>query len=353
MCALVIRKLTKQYNARENPALIDLNLSTEPGELLALVGASGSGKSTLLRLIAGLEQADKGSITISGKEVSGPSQHLPPEKRGVGMVFQDFALFPHLTVRQNIQFGLSGMSVAEQQSRADELLEMIHMTSFAERYPNSLSGGEQQRIALARSLAPSPALLLLDEPFSNLDESLKKELRRDVQRIVARTATTTILVTHDINDALTIADRIAILRNGQLQQLDRPEKMYQQPVNPYVASFFGEINLVAAEKRPKGFQTPYGFITAETTNAPENCLLGIRPSAIKIVANSQDKGLRGQAGRRTFMGDIHVIEIQLTAADHPSVNWIAYVPAQQVIETGTSIALQPDPDLLLIFPGTP
>ena len=353
MCALTIQQLSKQYSAKGNPAIRHFSLTIGEGEFLALVGASGCGKSTLLRLIAGLEYADHGSISISGREVSSASRHLPPEKRGVGMVFQDYALFPHLTVRENICFGISAQPAEARQKRTAEMLELIRLPEFADRYPHSLSGGEQQRIALARSLAPSPSLLLLDEPFSNLDESLKAELRLDIRRIVESTGTTTILVTHDMNDALSIADRIAILRHGELQQLDTPEGIYRRPATPYVAAFFGDVNLLPADSEKNGFRTAFGFIPAETGDAPSRCLLGLRPGDIQLIEeDSSGRGLRGIAGQTAFMGDVRSLEVY-PEEGAGSKTLKVHLPGNDQPAPGQEVILLPRPGRLLIFDAIP
>lgn len=213
-----------------------VDLALEPGELLVLVGPSGCGKSTLLRAIAGLEPAS-GIVRVGGRDVGA----LPPERRHIGLVFQDHALFPHLRVAENLTFGTRGMSRADRAKLVDELLELIQLPAIGRRYPHELSGGEQQRVALARALAPRPPVVLLDEPFASLDMSLREELRRDVVAAVRQRGTSALLVTHDRDEALQMGDRVAVMREGRLLQLDRPEAVYEKPVDRFVAGFLGDV----------------------------------------------------------------------------------------------------------------
>ncbi|MDZ7704785.1 MAG: ABC transporter ATP-binding protein [Trueperaceae bacterium] len=218
-----LEHITKTYQDPKHPAVANLDLSLYKGEMLAMLGPSGCGKTTLLRLIAGFETADAGRIVIAGREVTGPRVNLDPEKRNVGFVFQDYALFPHLDVLHNVMFGLRGMSRRTRLKRAKEVIEVVGLNIFSRRYPHQLSGGQQQRVALARALAPEPDLILLDEPFSNLDAALRGSTRTEVRRILKRTGTTALLVTHDQEEALTFADRLAVMRMGALGQLGAPD----------------------------------------------------------------------------------------------------------------------------------
>lgn len=229
--ALRIEGLTRRYGDR---AVVDgVSLEVAPGELLALVGPSGCGKSTLLRMVAGLERADAGRVELAGRDVSA----LPAERRRIGLVFQDHALFGHLRVAQNVAFGLRGLARRDRARRVDELLELVRLAHVARRYPHELSGGEQQRIALARALAPRPEIVLLDEPFASLDELLRDEVRRDVTDALAAQGTAAVLVTHDRDEALALGHRVAVLRDGRLLQCGRPEVVYEQPVDRFVAGF--------------------------------------------------------------------------------------------------------------------
>ncbi len=217
-----------------------LSLSLARGRIGCLLGPSGCGKTTVLRCIAGFEEISGGEIVINGEPVSTPQHHLPAEQRRIGMVFQDYALFPHLTAEQNIGFGLHKLSRAERKMRQDELLTLIGLNEAAKLYPHQLSGGQQQRIALARALAPRPQLLLLDEPFSNLDVELRERLCHDVREIIKREGTTALMVTHDQHEAFAVADDIAIMHQGHIQQWDSAYNLYHRPVNRFVADFIGK-----------------------------------------------------------------------------------------------------------------
>lgn len=241
---LELDHVTRQYTRRDPPALRDLSLQVDPGSILALVGESGSGKTTLLRLICGLERPDAGCVRIGNHCVADDRTWVSPEKRQVGMVFQDGALFPHLTVEQNICYGLKRKCRKHRCQRVESLLCLVGMDGFQQRYPHELSGGERQRLAVVRALAPEPAVVLMDEPFSNLDPALRRSLRTDIQRILRELNTTAILVTHDTEDALNIGDRVAVLRQGEIRQIDTPHRIYHHPVDGYTARIFGTANEV-------------------------------------------------------------------------------------------------------------
>ncbi len=245
MKRLHIEQLEKSYKYGVLPVLTGIDLSLDEGEICAIVGESGSGKSTLLKLIAGLETPDAGTISIQGRAVSTRSEFMPPEKRNIGFVFQDFALFPHLTVEKNIGFGIKNR--AGKAARIRELLETVGLGQHGKKYPNELSGGEQQRVALARAMAPNPSLLLLDEPFSNLDVSLKKEIRSFLFDVIRTSKLSCVFVTHDLEDAMLYADTIAILHEGQIVQKGTPEQLYTKPENAHVAGFFGELNVLCSQ----------------------------------------------------------------------------------------------------------
>jgi iron(III) transport system ATP-binding protein len=238
MSCLQIENIQKSFEPGL-PVLKDLNLKIARGEIIAMVGESGCGKTTLLRLISGFIQQDRGIIRINERVLSGPMNWVEPEKRGVGIVFQDFALFPHMKVEQNVAFGLGKLPPKKKETVVKEILALVGLPNFEKRFPHELSGGQQQRVALARALAPEPEVLLLDEPFNNLDVKIKGETLREVKRIIRATGTTAILVTHDQKEAFSMADRIGILRDGLLLQIDTPMEIYQHPVDDYVAQFLG------------------------------------------------------------------------------------------------------------------
>lgn len=243
--AVTVEGLSASYGAE--PVLTAIDLAVAAGEFVSLLGPSGSGKTTLLRIIAGLERPRHGSVAIGDTTVAGTSW-VPPDRRDVGLVFQDGALFPHLSVAENVAYGLARGERGS--ARIAELLAMVDLSDYADRSPGTLSGGQQQRVAIARALAPAPSVLLLDEPFSALDAALRSQVRSQVHAILREVGVTTIFVTHDQDEAFVMGDRVAVLRNGAIEQVGTPSELYQRPVNPWVAGFVGEANVtrgVAAE----------------------------------------------------------------------------------------------------------
>ena len=268
--------LVKSYADPQQPAVANFDLTVDEGEILSLLGPSGCGKTTLLRLIAGFEEPDSGSVHVGGRQVVGPGTWVPPERRAIGFVFQDYALFPHLTVLQNVAFGVRARSKRERIRRSEEVLDLVGLTVFSKRYPHQLSGGQQQRVALARALAPGPEVILLDEPFSNLDAALREATRDEVRNILKATRTTTILVTHDQEEALTFGDRLAVMRSGWLEQLGTPEEVYKRPRTAFVAKFLGRTNLLHGVASGEVADTLFGPLPV-TRPAEGRVLLSLRP----------------------------------------------------------------------------
>ncbi|MEW5786673.1 MAG: ABC transporter ATP-binding protein [Pseudomonadota bacterium] len=242
---LALDHIAQSYGAK--PVLHDVSFSLSPGQIGCLLGPSGCGKTTALRLVAGFEKPDAGEIRIAGELVARPGFSLAPEKRRVGLVFQDYALFPHLTVAGNVAFGLAHLGPADRAWRVDEMLELVGLVQEADAFPHQLSGGQQQRVALARALAPRPRLLLLDEPFSNLDVELREKLSLEVRDILKHEAITALLVTHDQHEAFAMADVIGVMHKGMVQQWDSPYNLYHQPANRFVANFIGQGVLLPGE----------------------------------------------------------------------------------------------------------
>jgi iron(III) transport system ATP-binding protein len=255
-----LRNVTYRYEGAGAPAVEALSLDVFPGEVLALLGPSGCGKSSTLRLIAGLEQPDAGEIWLQGKRVAGVGRALSPEERHLGMVFQDYALFPHMTTLQNITFALHALPARERRSRGAAALALVGLADLADRYPHQLSGGQQQRVALARALAPGPPVVLLDEPFSNLDAALRVQIRDELREILERAGATAVFVTHDQSEALALGDRIALLRAGRLEQIGTPGELFQRPCNRFVASFMGQADFLPADVTERGLRTEIGDI---------------------------------------------------------------------------------------------
>jgi iron(III) transport system ATP-binding protein len=264
MCAPVIVELeevTKRFSSTAQPAVCGISFQLGKGDLLSLLGPSGCGKTTLLRLIAGFEQPQSGVIRVAGRVVAGSGQWVAPEQRDIGLVFQDFALFPHLTAADNIAFGLRSGHQKQDCSvkqRVGEVIELVGLQGFEHRYPHELSGGQQQRVALARALAPSPSLILLDEPLSNLDAQVRHYLREEVRNVLKETQTTGIFVTHDQEEALAIADWIAVMKQGTIEQLGRPEEVYWNPATRFVAEFVTQANFLPTWQEGPAWQTEIG-----------------------------------------------------------------------------------------------
>ena len=302
-CQLQISNLSKSFG--ELAVLNNLNLSVNQGELVTVLGASGGGKTTLLRLIAGFDTVDAGSISVGGQEISTPTFTETPDKRSIGIVPQDAALFPHLNVGDNVGFGLSQLSKVERAERIREMLDLVELTDEADRMPHQLSGGQQQRVALARALATRPALVLLDEPFAALDHQLRGYLRDEVRASLLKAGATALLVTHDQNEALSIADRVAILRDGEIAQIGTPREIYNSPTDVALAQFLGEAVVLPATISEGKAQTVVGSL--QLAHEAANGLSGsvvIRPEAFYLQPD-----LNGSAtviGRQFFGHDAMV-----------------------------------------------
>lgn len=307
MMTLQIHNLTKHFLNAKTPAVNRITFSMQEGEILTLVGPSGCGKTTTLRLIAGLERPDSGSIAIHGALVASETVFIPPEKRGVGMVFQDHALFPHLSIFENVAFGLQGRKRAEVQAIVSEMLRLVGLESHARRYPHALSGGERQRVALARALAPRPALVLLDEPFSSLDAGLRLEMREQVRDILKVMRTTAIFVTHDQEEALFMGDRLAVFREGEIEQIGAPEQIFHAPVSRFVAEFMGGSDFLPGLTQPEGIETELGLLT-QPAPAAKRVELAVRADDIDFALDAE--GNATIAGR-FFRGAFHVYRLQL------------------------------------------
>ena len=273
------RNLSKSYGNVQ--AVIRISLRLCDYEFLSILGPSGCGKSTLLRLIAGLEVPSQGKVFLHGQEISGSKIILPPEHRKFGMIFQDFALFPHLSVNDNVRYGASG-SKKEKHKRVHELLELVGLPHLAQKFPHQISGGEQQRIALARALAPRPSLILMDEPFSNLDYQLRQQLRSDIKEILEHEGVATVLVTHDQVEAITFSDRMLLMQNGEIVQAGTPSEIYQRPQTIWASSFVGEANHLMVEWQNEYLQTPFGALNVHSEIAKKASILMVRPEDFKI-----------------------------------------------------------------------
>jgi iron(III) transport system ATP-binding protein len=340
--SVVIDGLRKSFGERE--VLSGVSLEAEAGSLTAILGASGSGKTTLLRLIAGFDRADAGTIELGGRMVEGPRDFVRPERRGIGYVPQDGALFPHLSVAGNVAFGLKGRSEA----RIEELLALVGLAGFEKRVPHQLSGGERQRVALARALAADPALVLLDEPFSSLDVELRTSMRREVVEVLRNAGVTAILVTHDQDEALSIADRVAVLQRGTIVQVDEPSVLYTRPVNGEVARFVGHGNLLLGRLENGVVQSVLGEISVALARpAPEPCAVGVlvRPEQIDLADGSVAP--RGVVVNREFHGHDVLVAVRLDEpawgpdpGDRPGFEVLVRLPGPQAPEPGARVSLR-------------
>jgi ABC-type Fe3+/spermidine/putrescine transport system ATPase subunit len=309
---VIIKNLTKRFGT--TTALDDVSFEVASQELFFLLGPSGCGKTTLLRLVAGFYAPDGGEIIFGDR----PINDVPPHKRNTGMVFQNYALWPHMTVADNVAYGLDvrGVKGRERKSRIAEALEIVQMSAYAERTPNQLSGGQQQRIALARALVIKPDLLLLDEPLSNLDAKLRLEMRDEIRRIHAQTKITTIYVTHDQKEALSLAQRMCVLRNGRVEQIGEPREVYRAPANRFVADFIGETNwlegaVVSSEGQELRVKTPVGLFEARGNHKNgEPVLIGFRPEAVQF--GNASNGFGARIVRVNYLGEIEQYALEIS-----------------------------------------
>jgi iron(III) transport system ATP-binding protein len=341
--AIRLSGLRKAFGQQVAIEAVELDLRA--GETLAVLGPSGCGKTTLLRMIAGLERPDAGEVVIGGRLVDGSGVHVPPEQRRVGMVFQDVALFPHLSVAENVGFGLARQPAASRAARVAELLALVGLGEAAGSRPHELSGGMQQRVALARALAPGPDVILLDEPFAGLDMPLRTQLRVDVREVLRASGATALLVTHDQADALTIADRVAVMRRGVIDQVGTPESIYAEPATPFVASFVGIANLVPARIEGGSAHTYLGTLRVRSDVASGHGVVLVRPEHFDLLAGSDPsggvggRGVHGTVVSRRFAGSELLYEVATgVEPDAPSPRlWIEAGPLARQLEIGDPV----------------
>ena len=315
---LEIRNLTRSFDGRT--VVDDVSLSVMPGQVTCLLGPSGCGKSTTLRMIAGVEMQDSGEIYVDGTLICDTVFRVPPERRNIGLMFQDFALFPHLSVAENVAFGLKGPK-DQQRARVAELLERVDLLRYIDSYPYELSGGEQQRVALARALAPRPPIMLMDEPFSGLDNRLRDGIRDDTLEILKEQDTAVLLVTHEPEEAMRMADEIALMRGGQIVQQGAPYNIYRAPVDKAAVAFFSDINVIRAKVQGALAQTPFGQFLAPGVPDGQEVEIVIRPHHMKVDFDRGGKGpnptiqdgvaARGVVQRARFMGSESLVEFRM------------------------------------------
>ncbi|HSL25486.1 MAG TPA: ABC transporter ATP-binding protein [Acidimicrobiia bacterium] len=286
----------------QTAALNGFDVEVPIGDLLALLGPSGSGKTTALRVIAGFERPDAGTVEVGGRLVEGRGLHIPPERRRVGMVFQDYALFSHLTVAENIGYGVEA---AHRPSRVAEVLELVGLAGLERRLPHELSGGQQQRVALARALAPRPAVILLDEPFSNLDASLRQRVRRELKSILGEARTTALFVTHDQEEALSVSDHVAVMREGRVVQTAPPPELYRHPADSWVAGFLGEADFLSGVAAEGVVETPVGRFRTELTGP---VIVMLRPEHVVLTPDAQGPAM---VADREYFGHDQLVTVVL------------------------------------------
>ncbi|CAD7046634.1 ABC transporter ATP-binding protein [Pseudorhizobium endolithicum] len=301
------------YHGKET--IRGISLTAEPGEVLCLLGPSGSGKTTLLRIAAGIEVQSRGRVVIDGREASGPAVFLPPEKRGIGLMFQDFALFPHMTVLDNVRFGLTALPTRDAVVAARSALERVGLGHYAAKYPHALSGGEQQRVALARALAPRPGVLLMDEPFSGLDSRLKDSIRADTLDVLRESRATAIVVTHDAEEAMRMADRIALLRDGRLVQVGSVGELYREPRDLFAAAFFSEINEFSAVVAGGMVETPLGKAPAGHLADGTHAAVAVRLSDVRVMP--QGGAIEARIQSRRFLGVVELLNLAIFGREEP------------------------------------
>jgi iron(III) transport system ATP-binding protein len=327
-CSMIrLDRVTKRYG--DVAAVDDASLCVDRGEIVALLGPSGCGKTTLLRLVAGFERPESGIVQLAGRKVSGTGTWVPPEQRRVGMVFQDYALFPHLTVSENVGFGIPRRARA---SRVLELLSIVGLDGLGARYPHQLSGGQQQRVALARALAPGPELVLLDEPWSNVDPSLRETLRAEVAEVIRPLGVTVVLVTHDREEAFSLADRIALMRDGKVVQEGTPEELYFAPASRWAAEFVGAGNVLRGRVVGGLVETSIGTFPA---NGASNALAAevlIRPELLEL---EPDPGGAGEVVAREFRGHDVFYRVLLDGME-----LVSHRPSTEVVPLGARVSIR-------------
>ena len=341
---LTFEGVERQYEG--TTALAGVSLDIAPAEVVCLLGPSGCGKTTLLRIAAGIEKPTGGRVLINSSEVAGPSRFVPPEKRNVGLMFQDFALFPHLTILDNVAFGLKSLPREDAHREALAALARVGLERHAGDHPHTLSGGEQQRVALARAIVPRPAVMLMDEPFSGLDVQLRERLQEETLRVLRETRATCLIVTHDPAEAIRLGDRIAVMRAGRLVQAGKAEELYRNPADLFVARLFSEINEIPLTVTGGALRTPIGTFAVPGLDEGDAAILCIRRRAIRLVGAGQ--GLPGRVLHARFLGDLAALEI---AAQGFEVSLVTLVREWEVPAAGADVWLAVDPGSVLVFPA--
>lgn len=312
-------------------AVRNVSFELKPGEIICLLGPSGCGKTTMLRIAAGIVRPKAGRVLLDGREVAGPNAFVPPEARNVGLMFQDYALFPHLTILQNVAFGLNSMAPALAKKEARQALLRVGLAEYEDQYPHALSGGEQQRVALARAIVPRPSIMLMDEPFSGLDQRLRESVRAETLALLKETRASSVLVTHDPVEAMGMADRILLMRRGELIQTATPREIYHQPVDVEAARFFCDFNELPGEVSSGLSRTAVGCFKSNDLPEGGSATVMIRPHGFRWAPEGNN-GTKGYVTSRRFLGDAHELSVQFDGLEQPVTAHIFTPDAPQVGE---------------------
>jgi len=348
MYAVEINNLSHSINSHE--ILRNINLRLEKDKIACILGPSGCGKTTLLKLIAGLEKVNVGEIFLNNNKVSSPLKHIPTEKRKVGFLFQDYALFPHLTVKENLNFALKNINKIKHD--IDEIIEIIKLPNSLQKYPHELSGGEQQRVALARAIISQPDFLLLDEPFSSLDLNLKEEIRDDTLHLLQKSNVTVLVVTHDPFEAMFISNKIYIMKKGgKIIQSGTPQELYNNPINSYVAGFFGETNKFRGLVKNSQVKTPIGNIQTPKEMESTQVEIHVRPQAIKLHQElTPVNGVKGTVVASKLMGSYSFVHISVLDTNNEIIHVHSHMPPSFSPEQSSAVGIEVDKNQIFIFP---
>jgi iron(III) transport system ATP-binding protein len=341
---LTFERVERRYQSVA--ALDGFSLDIAPAEVVCLLGPSGGGKTTLLRVASGIERPTGGRVLINGQEVAGPARVVAPERRYVGLMFQDFALFPHLNIVDNVAFGLKSLPREDARREALAALARVGLERTAGDYPHILSGGEQQRVALARAIVPRPAVMLMDEPFSGLDVQLRERLQEETLALLRETRATCLIVTHAPAEAIRLGDRIAVMRAGRLVQAGKAEALYREPADLFVARLFSEINEIPLKVEGGALRTPIGVFVVPDLSEGDAAILCIRRRAIRL--GQAGAGLPGRVLHARFMGDLAVLEIAAQGFERPLQT---LVRESEVPQKGEEVSIAVDPESVLVFPA--
>ena len=346
---LTFKGVSHHYGEFQSAHSVDLDIGE--GAVVSLLGPSGCGKTTILRLAAGLERPSAGEIVLDGETVAGGGRFVPPERRRVGLVFQDYALFPHMTVAENILYGLNGgagagLDSASRRSRMEEVLEQVDLMSYADAFPHMLSGGQQQRVALARSLAPNPRIMLLDEPYAGLDSRLRERIRDDTLHVLKASGTTVLLVTHDSEEAMFMSDHIHVMEQGRIRESGRPIDLYCRPQSAFVAEFFGEVNHISGPVVNGKLETPFGRFGIDGGGDASEASLIIRHEALLIDGDGKPNA---EVVETRLLGRYSLIHLSMPMPDGDDLHLHARIPGLNMIPPGERVSLSVDRDQVFVF----